>query len=69
MRSKSATYYSVTVGANILKVKDLEFSKELSFENFQVSDGQLGRWKNDLMSVLKLYQVTSIYKAETEKYL
>ena len=39
MRSKSATYYSVTVGANILKVKDLEFSKELSFENFQVSDG------------------------------
>ena len=69
MRSKSATSYRVTVGANILKVEDLEFSKELSFENFQASDGQLGRWKNDLMSVLKLYQVTSIYKAETEKYL
>ena len=69
MRSKSATYCSVTVGANILKVKALEVSKGLCFENFQTSGGQLGRWKNVLMSVLKLYQVTSNYKAGTEKYL
>ena len=69
MRSKSATYCSVKVGANILTVTALEVSKGLCFENFQASDGQLGRWKNVLMSVLKLYQVTSNYKAETEKYL
>ena len=68
MRSKSATYCSVTVGANILKVKAFGFSKELSVENFQASDGQLGRWKNDLMSVLKLSKVTSNIKAETGKY-
>ena len=36
---------NVPVGANVLKLKALEFAKKLDLGNFHASDGWMDRWK------------------------
>ena len=42
---KSARDGNVPVGANVLKLKALEFPKKLDLGNFHASDGWMDRWK------------------------
>ena len=42
---KSARDHNVPVGANVLKLKALEFAKKLDLGNFHASDGWMDRWK------------------------
>ena len=42
---KSARDRNVPVGANVLKLKGLEFAKKLDLGNFHASDGWMDRWK------------------------
>ena len=42
---KSARDRNVPVGANVLKLKALEFAKKLDLGNFHASDGWMDQWK------------------------
>ena len=42
---KSARDRNVPVGANVLKLKALEFAKKLDLGNFHAADGWMDRWK------------------------
>ena len=42
---KSARDCNIPVGANVLKLKALEFAKKLDLGNFPTLDGWMDRWK------------------------
>ena len=57
----SVRHSGIPISASIIKQKALEFSKGLQCDNFQASDGWLGRWKERFNVRLKTESAT-IYK-------
>ena len=45
---KRLRFENITVNGVLTKEKALYFAKELTFENFQASDGWLDKWKKRL---------------------
>ena len=45
---KRLRFENITVNGVLIKEKALYFAKELTFENFQASDGWLDKWKKRL---------------------
>ena len=60
---KSTRYHNIPVGANVLKLKALEFAKKLDLGNFHASDG------NDSMLVSKLHRICSCLQSWNPKIL
>ena len=57
----SVRHSNIPISASIIKLKALEFAKGLQCDNFQASDGWLGRWKERFNIRLKTVSGT-IYK-------
>ena len=62
---KRLRFENITVNGVLIKEKALYFAKELTFENFQASDGWLDKWKKRLgliffISTLLLYSYSSL---------
>ena len=60
---KSARDRNVPVGANVLKLKALEFAKKLDLGNFHASDGWMDRWKKRFNVSFKTIRYVLVYKA------
>ena len=53
--SKKMRAEQVPISGLLMKEKALYFAKELSFENFQASDGRLGKWKKKQANFFSYY--------------
>ena len=52
---------NVPVNGVLIKEKTLYFAKELTFKNFQASDGWLDKWKKKLGLLFFLFQTLLLY--------